>query len=260
MMPVKLLARTVVRLQRAWQNRAALVAQNAPPFLDRLAALQQHVQHAQELRDQARHRGCTLVEPSLQARVVSIVTEIERTARDTRAVLKKPPAPVPPLAFLVAELHQVENEFGDLEIDTKERFLCATTEPIVLEGIRLGSFAIRFYWQRLGHGPDTQCFDVVALNANPAAADSRVTHPHVKSNKLCAGDAKILLGEALEDGRLADAFCIIRSVLRIYNRESPHVRLTEWSGLECYLVQGAASAPDYGVVRDAVSFLTRASK
>jgi hypothetical protein len=234
MIPVKVLARTVLRLQRAWQNRAALAAQTVPPFLDRLAALQRRLQHGQAIHDQARQHGWTLVEPLLQARIVSILSELEKSARDARVVLKQPPVPLPSLAFLVAELRQVEDEFGELKIDARERFVGATTEPIVLEGIRLGSFAIRLYWQRLGPGRDTQCFDVVALNPNPAATDSRVTHPHVKSNRLCAGEAKIPLGNALEEGRLADAFCIVRAVLRTYNADSPHVRLAEWGGLECH--------------------------
>jgi hypothetical protein len=234
MIPVKLLARTAVRLQRAWQNRAALVAQTAPPFLDRLAALQRQLQHAQAIHDQAREHGWTLVGPLLQARIVSILSEMEKSARDARVVLKQPPVPVPSLTFLVAELRQVEDEFGELEIDVRERFVGAATEPIVLESIRLGSFAIRFYWQRLGPGRDTQCFDVVALNPNPAATDSRVTHPHVKNDRLCAGEAKVPLGDALDDARLADAFCIVRAVLRTYNADSPHVRLAEWGGVECH--------------------------
>jgi hypothetical protein len=37
-----------------------------------------------------------------------------------------------------------------------------------------------------------------------------VTHPHVKSNSLCSGEAKLPPGKALEESCLADAFCIIR--------------------------------------------------
>lgn len=234
MIPVHLLVRTAVLLQRAWQSRAALAAQRAPSFLDRLAGLQRQLHHAEEFRTKAQQRGWTLVGPPLQARVLAILAEIEKAAHDAWLFLRQSAPPVPSLAFLVAELRQVEDEFGELEIDLKERFVCATTEPIELEGIRLGSFAIRFYWQRLGHGSDTQCFDVMALHPNPAATDSRVTHPHVKSDRLCAGEARTTLAKALEEGRLADAFCVIRSVLRTYNADSPHVRLAEWGGLECH--------------------------
>jgi hypothetical protein len=234
MVPVKVLIRTAVALQRAWQARATLISQSPRLFLERLASLQRQVQHAEESRAKAACRGWTLVGPELEARAVSLLAEMEREARDARAVIKRPAALVPPLAFLIAELRQLEDEFGELEIGVKERFIGATTEPIVLESVRLGPFAIRFYWQRLGHGPETQCFDIVALSPNPAASDSRVTHPHVKSDRLCAGDAKLPLGEAVVDARLADAFCLIRSVLRTYNADSLHVRLADWGGTECY--------------------------
>jgi hypothetical protein len=128
----------------------------------------------------------------------------------------------------------VEEEFGEIQIDSKERFLCATTEPIMLQGLYLGSFAIHFFWDRWRHHPDVQCFDILALDPHPAAADSRVTHPHVKSKTLCAGDAKLALSKALEQGRLADAFCLIHGVLANYNVNSPHVRVDEWGGTRCH--------------------------
>lgn len=42
------------------------------------------------------------------------------------------------------------------------------------------------------------------------------------------------LAKALEQGRLTDAFCLVRSVLTHYNPGSPHVRLNDWGGTECH--------------------------
>ena len=61
-----------------------------------------------------------------------------------------------------------------------------------------------------------------------------MTHPHVKDGTLCAGDANLPIQRALEQGRFADAFCLIRSVLTNYNPNSPHVHLNEWAGRGCY--------------------------
>ena len=60
-----------------------------------------------------------------------------------------------------------------------------------------------------------------------------VTHPHVRDRALCAGDAATPIAEALAAGRLADAFLLVRSVLRHYNVASPYVALDHWNGQPC---------------------------
>jgi hypothetical protein len=82
-------------------------------------------------------------------------------------------------------------------------------------------------------GNDTYCFDVVALDPNPAATNNLVTHPHVKDDTLCAGNAVKPLHLALDQGRLADAFCLIRSVLTQYNPHNAHVSLDDWGNPLC---------------------------
>jgi hypothetical protein len=74
---------------------------------------------------------------------------------------------------------------------------------------------------------------VVALEPFPAESDNRVTHPHVKGQRLCAGDAETALRLAFEQGRLADAFCLARSVLDHYNPHSAYVTLDDWCGRGC---------------------------
>jgi hypothetical protein len=139
----------------------------------------------------------------------------------------------PCVADLVQELRQAEGEFSGLTIDWQEKYVGVVTEPITLEEVHLGPFAVRLYWGRLAHAADSGCFEVVALEPNPAEGASQVTHPHVRSNRLCAGDASGALRRALEQGRLADAFQLVRGVLRLYNPASPHVRLEEWGGRTC---------------------------
>jgi hypothetical protein len=77
-------------------------------------------------------------------------------------------------------------------------------------------------------------FQVVALDPNPAAANNEVFHPHLNGTSLCAGDALVPIQHALEQGRLADAFCLVRSVLNHYNAESSYVGLDRWGGSECH--------------------------
>ena len=64
-----------------------------------------------------------------------------------------------------------------------------TTESITLQDVELGSFAIDFVWSRLAQQRGSSCFDIVALDPNPATGRDEVNHPHVNDLDLCAGDA-----------------------------------------------------------------------
>ena len=75
---------------------------------------------------------------------------------------------------------------------------------------------------------------MIAQTPNRAASNEEVTHPHVSGNGICAGDAQAPIRVALEQGRLCDAFCLIRSVLTHYGESSPYVPLSEWDGVSCY--------------------------
>jgi len=234
MVPLKFMIRTATRLQQVWQNKINVASQNYQSPLERLAAANRRLHHARHVADKARLSGLVLVTPQLEARVCALVREVEKAAVEAGNWLRQAVPVVPTLAFLFAELRQIDEEFGSLEVDWKVHFVSATTEPITLQDVELGPFAIRFFWERLAQGHDVQCFDIVALEPNSAAADFRVTHPHVKSKRLCAGDAKPVLANALAEARLADAFNVIRSTLRHYNKRSPHIPLEEWEGSECY--------------------------
>jgi hypothetical protein len=132
------------------------------------------------------------------------------------------------------ELGQLDADFGDLTIDWKTKAIIVETEPITLEDVYLGPFAIHFLWERLGDTPRYLCFDVVALEPNPSSVDEDVTHPHVRHQKICAGEATTALQTALDQGRLADAFSLMTGILSTYNQRSPFVSLESWDGHDCY--------------------------
>jgi hypothetical protein len=133
----------------------------------------------------------------------------------------------------VAEVRQLEAEFGGVEVRWRDAVVRVVTDPVTLRGVELGPFAVEFGWDRVGHISAPRCFDVVALEPNPAAGRDEVVHPHVQGVELCAGDAAGPLERALSDGRLADAALIVRSVLTAYNPASAYVPLAEWDGVCC---------------------------
>jgi hypothetical protein len=134
---------------------------------------------------------------------------------------------------LAAELEQLEEEFSEVSINWKPRRLAVKTEPIQLQDVQLGPFSIRLRWEDWATNPTTSCFEIVALDPHPAGSNADVTHPHVKEEELCGGDATVPVGQALASGRLAEAFLLIRSVLTTYNPRSAHVPLAEWNGTFC---------------------------
>ena len=142
---------------------------------------------------------------------------------------------IPSLGELVAELRQSEREFGQLSYDRKERFVAAVTDPIELEGMHLGEFEIRLLLDsHCSRQDQDKRYRIVALDPHPAGSDETVTHPHVRGEYLCPGDAAAAIRSALRSGRICDFFLLVRSVLGEYNPQSAFITLANWDGTACY--------------------------
>lgn len=137
-------------------------------------------------------------------------------------------------ATILDDLNQIEEEFGTWTLERKSRSLAVHTGDIELEGVYLGPFEIQLKLAELEYCDPHTSFTILALDPHPAGTDSGVTHPHVNSGRLCAGEAVNAISEALRQGRLCDFFMIVRSVLTTYNPDSPYVKLDEWYGTACY--------------------------
>jgi len=138
------------------------------------------------------------------------------------------------LRDITRELEQLADEFGPWSFDSDSHVLSVETEPIDLEGIYLGPFAIQLRLNDLSQASRHQPFEIEALDPHPAAGHDHVTHPHVSDGGLCAGDATTPIVTALLQGRLCDFFLIVRQVLTTYNPGSPYVALDQWDGEPCY--------------------------
>ncbi len=176
----------------------------------------------------------------LRYTVLDLSAEVTRSER----VVRNREEPTPTLKQLYEELIQTEQEFDEVEYRRSEGKLVVTTAPIVLEDIRLGRFEIQLVLDRLGVPDPHDALRIVALEPNPASSDERVTHPHVSSEGLCAGDASAPLHAAMVSGRICDVFLLARSVLENYNSGSPFVSLENWDGTPCSDCGYCASSDD----------------
>jgi hypothetical protein len=137
------------------------------------------------------------------------------------------------LRAILEDVHQLESEFEQVLIEPQRSLIGVVTKPVTLRGIDLGPFQIELYLDRLAERFDAGAIDCVALDPNPATSCEEVTHPHVKSNSLCTGDATVPIQSALREGRICDLFLLVNSVLHTYNSGSPYVSLDDWHGVAC---------------------------
>jgi hypothetical protein len=141
---------------------------------------------------------------------------------------------LPNLSDIFAELLQIQQEFGELKFDLKERTISVTTEPITLDNISFGPFEVKLFIDQISKLYSDAPYKVIALKPNPAGTDDSITHPHVSSEKLCEGDGHVSIRKAIEQGRLCDFFSMTINILQTYNPDSPYISLDDWEGISCY--------------------------
>lgn len=137
---------------------------------------------------------------------------------------------VPSLRSLYSEVLGLSEEFDKTHFDLKEGLIVVITEPIELEDVYLGEFEIQLHLDGLGK---PHPYEVIAVDPHPAAADEVITHPHVRDKRLCEGDGRVAIRQALATGRLADFFQVVNQVLHSYNAGSAHAQLNEWFDIPC---------------------------
>ena len=226
------LIRLARKIHAAYQQTASRLALEQQADWSHLQHRFELAQQQRELVEKARSHGWHLAAHQQQDQLRALLRSLAESLRDAQEKMLLPPQPIPCLKDLLAELQSVEREFDDVVY--QKSFLAVQTEAIVLKGIDLGRFSIRFFWSRLKQKASLDCFEVVALEANSARGNEDITHPHVRSRSLCAGDATLPLQKALEDGRLTDAFHLIQIVLQNYNADSAYASLDDWESVSCW--------------------------
>ena len=148
------------------------------------------------------------------------------------------------LSGIYADISQIEQEFGELKYNLKEKTISVITDPIELEGIPLGSFEIRLFINLISRLYSDLPYSIIALEPNAAATDENITHPHVSNETLCEGDGYNAIRRAIEQGRFYDFFTLVINILNTYNPSSPYVSLGDWSGVYCYECNDVVSGDD----------------
>jgi hypothetical protein len=169
----------------------------------------------------------------MQTRVSETLRQLQSATSEAVIHSQRPPILRPTLRDLHQDLLQLHQEFEEVTLDLKGGIVIAVTDAIQLEDVYLGPFRLELHLDRLAERAEVSVFDVVALDPHPPASSEDVTHPHVRDNQLCAGEATAPIAHALREGRICDAFLAVNSVLHTYNVHSPFVSLSDWEGVPC---------------------------
>lgn len=186
--------------------------------------------------EKARDAGLKELLPRISIDTLYVVADLRRSLRETERSLNNisqgSNSFTQGLGSIYRDLVALQKNFNSVEFDLREKTISVVTIPIILREIDLGPFEIYLRW---GHYSNSRGrpYDVIALDPNPAAADSNVTHPHVCHNELCEGDATEPLAHALRQGRIFDFFVIMANTLGTYNDGSPHIPLSNWHLRAC---------------------------
>jgi hypothetical protein len=220
--PIRVLARAATKICTALDRRR-LVAPQLP------AAEWQDCEVRLERMMLARRRGWT---DDGVSELAGALSDVARRCELLRGdLLRRRDVRPPTHRDVLADLVGLADCFPAVEVDLRYRELSVVTEPIELDGVRLGPFAVVLPWD--GLGDESPEYFVKALDPRPAATDESVVHPHVSDERLCEGEGRAPLRRALAEGRLLDFFVIVAQVLRTYNDASAYVALDRWDGVSC---------------------------
>ena len=161
------------------------------------------------------------------------ISDLVSRATELQGIANAPSRPEPPsLREVLDELVQLEAEFDHVEFHARNHTISVAIEPVTLKDVYLGPFKVELDLRSLSRRE--RAYKVIAEDPHPASSNENTTHPHVRDEELCEGDATAGVASALRAGRLCDFFTLVRSVLTTYNSASPYVALDSWDGIACH--------------------------
>ena len=157
------------------------------------------------MRQQAQERGWFRAAAKLERELITEVFQLTQQLVSLQQELESAAAekPLPAVHTIYEDLLALEEEFDEYYIDLKNKTISVVTESIMLEDVYLGSFEIRLEFADMNSDSPFH-YQVFAQDPQPPITDDAVTHPHVQSDNVCEGDARMPIRRALEQGRLLD--------------------------------------------------------
>ncbi|HBG26195.1 MAG: hypothetical protein A2Y10_03980 [Planctomycetes bacterium GWF2_41_51] len=179
-------------------------------------------------------KGWLIGAESIRSKIERNLNEFSHHLQRFKELINSDESISPNFIDIFGELLQIEQEFGKLNIDFKEKTISVITEDIVLNDFSFGPFEIRLFINQIKKLYNDSPYRIIAIEPNPAGNNSDVTHPHVSGEKLCEGEGHVAIRAAIEQGRFNDFFTLVKSILQTYNPDSAYINLDDWEGRGCY--------------------------
>lgn len=215
-------------------------------LLPRMRAIQMSWQQFRAAQSRDWHAAERRLQQRLLDQLQDLRMAVEPAISPLRQMLVQRAGGPPTVRALYEELAALRYEFDDVAFDFSANTIHVVTDAVTLDDTPLGRFRIVLDLSRLNDRYQQPLYAVrtVAIDPNPAGTEPAVTHPHVRDDVPCLGDACLPVRNALIEGRLLDAFQLIDRVLHTYNDGSAYVQLEDWSGAACEECDRIASSDD----------------
>lgn len=219
MLPFKILIRASLRLETAWQAGRLRSCWQEHAALERLKEHQHTLEQIHDQLNRAQSHDLDLAAASLRRQWLEQVNQVQEAADQALQRLQSPWPPVPVLATWIAELRQLERAFPGLQIDLRQKMLRVVTEPLLTVASR-NPCAIQLHLDRLVRFCDHRCITVAALDRPSPLQKDEATSPQVFGELPGSGRVPCSFGETLRHGRLAEAFSLVRAIVKQGNPDS----------------------------------------
>jgi len=209
-------------------------------YIESLNQLSSVANQLKELAEEGRKLGICISRRWFNAanqchsRIDRLLSDVSYSVSRVKQLVDRPNKSMPKASVIIGELHQLQQEFSEVEFNRNDKNVSVTIEPVTLDSVYLGPFKIQLDLSKLAELYKESPYFVIALDPHPAATSDDVTHPHVSNARLCEGDGYTAIRAALEQGRLTDFFTMVKGILNTYNPDSPYVSLDDWDGIACY--------------------------
>ncbi len=143
------------------------------------------------------------------------------------------------------DLLSLTKEFDGVYFDQKANTLKVVTNKIVLNKVDLGRFVITLDLNKLPVGFEkvkrtslssyytrynSRPYDISALDGPIGRSFERALHPHVfASGKVCEGNGKILITNALNSCDYYAFFLVVKTILNTYNAGNAIAPVSDWA-------------------------------
>lgn len=194
---------------------------------ERISELTQELQQLTKLFTRAISKQWLASAVELKKRISYVTDSIEGRAKDIGPDTKEIIAGLrnyPTQLNLIEDLKAVKEEFGNLLYDQEESCMVVFSKDITFDDVNLGSFELRIPINLIGSSTT-----VVARTPNYPVVDEETTHPHIQNNEMCLGNGRNQFYDAIQQGRVLDAFTTLNSILITYNLNSAYVEIENWN-------------------------------